>query len=84
MTKPGLAENVVDSFRNYLSRQPILLPIRQANPTLCELCGLDKPVASVLTHIEFDPGEITAVSAEDPVRGQLADQLRNRVLAARK
>jgi iduronate 2-sulfatase len=44
----------------------------------------DKVVDSVLTDIEADPGEVTAVTGMNDLREQLSTQLRARVLAARK
>jgi len=44
----------------------------------------DEPVAAILTDIASDPGEVTAVSGEQPLKQQLSAQLKSRVLAARK
>lgn len=44
----------------------------------------DKPVASILTDIEADPGETTAVAGEKALKERLSTQLKKRVLAARQ
>lgn len=46
--------------------------------------GTDKVVASVLTDIEKDPGETTAIKGEKALKEKLSTQLRKRVLAVRK
>ena len=46
--------------------------------------GTDKVVASVLTDIDKDPGEVTAVSGQAERKRELSAHLRERVLAARK
>jgi arylsulfatase A-like enzyme len=46
--------------------------------------GSDKRVASVLTDIAADPGELTAITSDKELRDKLAAQLEKRVLAVRK
>ncbi len=46
--------------------------------------GTDKPVDSILTNIQSDPGETTAVTDDEELREQLSATLKKRVLAARK
>jgi len=46
--------------------------------------GTDRVVDTVLTDIEADPGETTAVKGEDDLKAKLSAMLKQRVLAARK
>jgi arylsulfatase A-like enzyme len=46
--------------------------------------GTDKPVASILSDIESDPGETTVVDGEEELRRRLSAQLRKLVLSVRQ
>lgn len=46
--------------------------------------GSDKLVETILTDIEADPGEVTAVEGLDEVKSRLSAQIRQRVLEVRK
>jgi len=46
--------------------------------------GGDKVVASILTDIESDPGETTSVENDGKLKSRLSDELKKRVMAARK
>lgn len=46
--------------------------------------GTDRVAAAVLTDIEADPGEVTAVAGEEDLKRRLSAELRERVLAVRK
>ncbi len=46
--------------------------------------GSDTPVATMLTDIEADPGETTAITDDEALKARLAAQLKTRVLSARK
>lgn len=46
--------------------------------------GTDTPVASILTDVEADPGETTAITGEEQVRESLSARLKARVLAVRR